>query len=120
MALISLGESKKPALIDLLGKSREELREFAVETGQPKYRGEQLYHALYSERLSDLSAISSLPAAWREKISAIAEISLPRIVRRFQSTDGSVRYLLEIHSDGAPTAQIEAVFMPDPRKDGNR
>jgi 23S rRNA (adenine2503-C2)-methyltransferase len=120
MALISLGEPKKPALTDLLGKSREELREFAVETGQPKYRGEQLYHALYAERLSDLSAISNLPATWCEHIASIAEISLPRIVRRFQSTDGSVRYLLEINSGGAPSAQIETVFMPDPRKDGNR
>ena len=60
--------------------------------------------------------ISNLPAAWREHIASIAEISLPRIVRRFQSTDGSVRYLLEINSGGAPSAQIEAVFMPDPER----
>jgi 23S rRNA (adenine2503-C2)-methyltransferase len=120
MALISIGESQKPALIDLLGKSREELCALVLETGQPKYRGEQLYHALYSERQLDLAAMTNLPAAWREHLASIAEIALPQIVRRFQSTDGSVRYLFEVHSGGAPSAQIEAVFMPDPRVDGNR
>ena len=120
MALISLGESQKTARMDLLGKSREELCEFAVETGQPKYRGEQLYHALYAERRLEFASMTNLPVAWCERIASIAEIALPRIVRRFQSTDGSIRYLFEVHSNGAPSAQIETVFMPDPRVDGNR
>jgi len=36
--------------MELLGKSKEELREFCVALGEPAFRGAQIYHALYSER----------------------------------------------------------------------
>jgi len=47
--------------MDLLGKSREELRRLSVDLGEPAYRGDQIYRALYAERNFELAAISSLP-----------------------------------------------------------
>jgi 23S rRNA (adenine2503-C2)-methyltransferase len=80
-------------MMELLGKSKEELRALCVELGEPAYRGGQIYHALYSERRFDVAQITNLPAALRERISKEAWITLPEVKQRFASTDGSVRYL---------------------------
>jgi 23S rRNA (adenine2503-C2)-methyltransferase len=79
--------------MELLGKSKEELRAFCAALGEPAYRGGQIYHALYEERKFDLVRITNLPAALRERLSKEARITLPEVKQRFASTDGSVRYL---------------------------
>jgi len=102
--------------VELLGKSAEELREFAVSVGEKPFRGAQLYHALYAERRFEFSAMTNMPAVLRERLAEVARITPPRIARRFASVDGSIRYLLSIGGpigDGARNpVQIEAVFMP--------
>src|SRR5437660_2443756 len=80
-------------MTELLGKSKEELREFCAALGEPAFRGAQIYHALYSERKFDVAQITNLPAALRERLSKEARITLPEVRQRFASADGSVRYL---------------------------
>src|ERR1700689_5145390 len=101
---------------NLLGKSVEELREFVASLGEPAYRGAQMYHALYAERRFDFGAITNLPAALRERLAREAAIALPQVVRRYSSSDGTVRYVLAIgsgESGSATPANIETVFMPE-------
>ena len=90
-----------------------------VAAGEPGYRGGQLYHALYAERRFDFAAMTNLPAALRARLAAECTIGMPKIEKRYRSTDGSVRYLLALpqredpHGGGAlPVARVEAVFMP--------
>src|ERR1700686_3094777 len=103
-------------LTELLGKSKEELREFCAALGEPAFRGAQIYHALYSEREFDVAQITNLPAALRERLSKEARITLPEVKQRFGSTDGSVRYLFGLSQgearETARPASVEAVFMP--------
>jgi 23S rRNA (adenine2503-C2)-methyltransferase len=106
--------------INLLGKSAEELRALAASWGEPAYRGDQVYHALYAERRFDIAQMTNLPAELRDRIAGEAEIRMPRIVRRYHSTDGSVRYLLALEGDGVAPVQVEAVFMPDTKEDARR
>jgi 23S rRNA (adenine2503-C2)-methyltransferase len=119
----------------LLGKSKEELREFCVALGEPAFRGAQIYHALYSERKFDVAQITNLPAALRERLAKEARVTLPEVKQRFASADGSVRYLFDLGGveekkpnaedaestekngrEGAGRLQkpaaVEAVFMP--------
>ena len=102
--------------VELLGKSAEELRALVALLGEPAYRGAQLYHALYAERRFDFAAMTNLPAALRARLVQEARIGLPRIVKRFHSADGSVRYLLALESEGAAGTSIEAVFMPETKR----
>jgi 23S rRNA (adenine2503-C2)-methyltransferase len=120
---------------ELLGKSREELRALCVAMGEPAYRGDQLYRALYAERIFDSSRVTNLPAGFREKLAAETTVTLPTVRQRYVSADGSVRYLLGLgeekrtnteFTEGGSTegaekakasrdkqaASIEAVFMP--------
>ena len=102
--------------MELLGKTREELRAYCETLGEPAYRGSQIYHALYAERNFDLARVTSLPSALREKLAAAARITLPAVRQRYVSSDGSVRYLfgLSAPEDQARSkpAAVEAVFMP--------
>jgi len=119
---------------ELLGKSKEELREFCVTLGQPAYRGDQIYHALYAERKTAVDQITNLPASFRARLAEQARITLPLIQQRFASQDGSVRSLFTLASGAEPpkmesplgelatgnarakgatrTASVEAVYMP--------
>jgi len=106
--------------MNLLGKSAEELRALVRSVGEPAYRGAQIYHALYAERRFELAAMTNLPAELRERLARESSIALPRILRRYRSRDGTVRYVLSLAAPGtqneaAPpkAAAIETVFMPE-------
>src|SRR5260370_11417270 len=96
-------------MIELLGKSKEELREFCVALGEPAFRGAQIYHALYSERKVDVAQITNLPAVLRERLSREARVTLSEVKRRFVSADDSVRYLFGL---GAKEKEFSAPTGP--------
>jgi 23S rRNA (adenine2503-C2)-methyltransferase len=114
-------EREPVSAVNLLGKSLAELRAFLQTLGEPAYRGAQIYHALYAERRFDIAAMTNLPAALRERLAREASIALPRIVRQYRSSDGTVRYVLALdaseshggESRPAKPATIETVFMPE-------
>jgi 23S rRNA (adenine2503-C2)-methyltransferase len=103
-------------MIELLGKSKQELRSWCSALGEPEYRGDQLYHALYAKRTFAFAAMTNLPGAMRELLAREASITLPAVRQRYASQDGSVRYLYALPSAddrlSARPASVEAVFMP--------
>src|SRR5258707_5615336 len=121
--------------MEWIESSRHELRVVCVAMGEPAYRGDQLYRALYAERIFDLSRVTSLPAAFREKLAAETTVTLPAVRQRYVSADGSVRYLFGLgakqrlitdstenrvtenaenptRKTNTTAASVEAVFMP--------
>lgn len=110
---------------NLLGKSTEELREFAQTMGEPAYRGAQLYHALYAERRCSFSEMTNLPSAFRDRLTQKSVLRLPRTVRAHLSADGTVRYVLALPNDDKDFGDgsgdkakttIETVFMPEAKR----
>jgi 23S rRNA (adenine2503-C2)-methyltransferase len=124
-------------MVELLGKSKEELRALCVALGEPAYRGGQVYHALYAERTFEFARMTNLPVTLRERLEKEARITLPEVQQRFVSSDGSVRYLFglsgseektfnaedtekrestkksgEKSARAKPAVAVEAVFMP--------
>ncbi len=94
---------------NLLGLSRQELEDLAEAHAQPRYRGRQLYHAIYARRERDLAALTNLDRQFRALLAAEGEIAYPEIQRLFESRDGTARYLLALR-DGK---SIETVYMPE-------
>lgn len=97
----------------LLGKTEQELIEFATGLGEPAFRGRQLYQWMYARRALDFAQMTELPKALREKLAETASVTNTKIERVFYSTDGTRRYLLRL-ADGR---EAEAVFMPEERRD---
>jgi 23S rRNA (adenine2503-C2)-methyltransferase len=81
--------------------------------GQPTYRARQLYDALYRKQVANLSEISTLPQALRSQLLTEIPVGLPGCERRFDSRDGTRRYLLRL--DDSRT--VEAVLMPEEGRD---
>ena len=79
---------------------------------QPSFRARQLYDALYRRQVAELSDISNLPQAIRNQLFAKRRLGLPKAERRFDSSDGTKRYLLSLED----SRTVEAVLMPE----GNR
>lgn len=93
----------------LLGLNLQELTALATEREAPAYRGKQLFSAIYAERVADLQLILPLPQAWRRQLALEYEVGRPRVSQKFESRDGTIRYLLELH-DGE---LVETVWMPE-------
>ncbi len=89
-----------------------ELRQ-VLPPGQPGYRAAQVYRAIYQQKVGDLVEISTLPARVRTELAAQAELGLPELDRRYESADGTRRYLLRL-SDGRT---VETVLMPEGDRD---
>lgn len=96
--------------MELLGKSREELRAYCKSLGEPEYRGGQIYHALYAERRFDVTGMTNLPGALRKKLGREATITLPEVRKRYLSKDGSVRYLFGIGQESKELNAGDAEF----------
>src|SRR4051794_840197 len=96
----------------LVGMDLHDLSE-ALGPDQPKYRARQIYDALYRQQVHDLSQVTSLPAPTRDALAARHALGLPEIAQRYQSVDGTRRYLLRLQ-DGKT---VETVLMPEGERD---
>jgi len=66
-----------------------------VEAGEPAWPRRQLAEALYRQRLTRWTAITTLPKPLRQRMVAEGwEVGRPQIAQVFQSVDGTERYLV--------------------------
>src|SRR5580698_9387146 len=91
----------------VVGMELAELR--TALSAEPAFRAQQIYDAVYRRRVTDFDRISTLPKALRERIAHELPIVLPEIERRYDSSDGTRRYLLKL-ADGKT---VETVWMPE-------
>ncbi|HWZ46061.1 MAG TPA: 23S rRNA (adenine(2503)-C(2))-methyltransferase RlmN [Candidatus Saccharimonadales bacterium] len=99
-----------PPQTGLLGLDLQELTALVQRYGQPEYRGRQLFDALYPQRLPRLDVISTLPRPFLSALQGEGlEVAAPAVARSFESTDGSIRYLIAM-PDGET---VETVWMPE-------
>ena len=98
----------------LFGLNAESLSRLLLDAGEPAFRGNQIAEAMYRQWLSEISAISTLPAQLRAKLAAEGwQIGRPAIARAFQSVDGTERYLIEFAGPIPKGETAEAVWMPE-------
>lgn len=94
----------------LVGMDIADLRELLP--GEPAYRSQQVYEALYGRRVTSVDEIRVLPRNLRSKLRE-SPLGLPEESGVFESSDGTRRYLLRL--EDAKT--VEAVFMPEEGRD---
>jgi 23S rRNA (adenine2503-C2)-methyltransferase len=87
-----------------------ELQALAIELALPKYRGTQLFDAMYRGRVESLEEITTLPVEVRERLTAEGYVvGRPEIAQTAKSVDGTERYLMRM-ADGET---VETVWMPE-------
>jgi 23S rRNA (adenine2503-C2)-methyltransferase len=80
---------------------------------QPKFRARQIYEAVYRQKVENLADISTLPAAVRTQLAQHHSLGVPRQSTRYQSVDGTCRYLLTLDDNRT----VETVLMPEENRD---
>jgi len=95
-------------LIDLKGKTEEELSDFFISIGEKSFRGKQLYQWIYYKKESDFSQMTNISKELREKLKDLAFISdIKMLNRQISENRNTEKYLFEL-SDGN---LIETVLM---------
>src|SRR3712207_6829179 len=101
------------ARLDLVGLSREQIREALVEAGlderQAKLRAKQLWHQIYNRGATDFDSMSDIAKPQRAWLAERFVVGRPEIVVQQVSTDGTRKWLLKTR-DGH---DFEMVFIPD-------
>jgi 23S rRNA (adenine2503-C2)-methyltransferase len=96
----------------LFGLDASALAAVMVEIGEPAWRGKQLAEALYRQRVTELSEITTLAKSLRDRLDAEGwEVGRPTIAQVFKSLDGTERYLVE--GSGPASDTVESVWMPE-------
>ena len=96
----------------LMGMELADIREL-LGPGEPSYRAQQLFDAIYRQQVADLSDISNFPQALKERLARQHSFGLPGLEHRYDSVDGTRRYLLRLQDNRT----VEAVLMPDENRD---
>ncbi|KGJ02574.1 23S rRNA m(2)A-2503 methyltransferase [Paracoccus halophilus] len=98
---------------NIVGLTREQLREALIEAGTPerqaRMRVGQIWQWVYYWGQRDFARMTNLAKDYRALLAEKFEISLPEIVTRQVSADGTRKYLLRI----AGGHEVETVYIPE-------
>ncbi len=100
-----MGQRAQPTL---LGLDVPDLLELLGEGARP-YRARQIYDALYRRNVADLDEQTALPKELRDQLRSRMPHGRLEVDQRFDSADGTTRYLLKLPADGR---SVETVLMP--------
>src|SRR4029078_6529500 len=75
----------------------------------PSFRATQIFKAVYQHGIADFEAMTDVPKAQRAVLAHECNIQLPVVHRRFDSVDGTRRYLVQLHD----AEMAETVFIPE-------
>jgi 23S rRNA (adenine2503-C2)-methyltransferase len=106
-------KSAAEGLPDLVGLSRDRLRDALIAAGTPeaqaRMRAGQIWQWIYHRGSSDFAQMTNLARPFRELLAANFTIRRPEIVTRQVSADGTRKYLLRIEGGH----EIETVYIPE-------
>lgn len=98
---------------NLVGLTREQLREALVSVGTPekqaKMRVNQIWQWIYHWGVRDFDAMTNLAKTYRATLSENFTVSVPEVVSRQVSDDGTRKYLVRI----AGGHEVETVYIPE-------
>jgi len=94
---------------ELVGLSREELRDALGSLGEKPFRAKQLWHWIYHRGARDFAAMTDLAKALRVKLEDNFVVGRPAIAREQTSVDRSRKWLMQF-ADGQ---KAETVFIPE-------
>jgi len=99
--------------INLVGLTRDALRAALIKAGTPekqsKMRTNQMWQWLYHWGVRDFAAMTNLSKGFRAMLAERFSITLPEVVSRQVSEDGTRKYLVRI----AGGHEVETVYIPE-------
>jgi len=91
----------------IYGYTLENLAKDMVELGQKSFRATQLYSWLYQKRVKNIDLMSDISLSFREILKEKYTMTMPNIIKKQVSYDGTVKLLLEFEDK----MSVETVLM---------
>lgn len=95
--------------VNLLDLNRQGMYDFFTELGEKKFRAEQVMKWVHHYCVDDFDEMTNLNKVLRGKLKEIAEVRAPKIKRQQQSSDGTIKFAMELF-DGQ---EVETVWIPE-------
>jgi 23S rRNA (adenine2503-C2)-methyltransferase len=95
--------------VNLLNFNQQDMKQFFTDLGEKSFRGTQVLQWIHQYGVQDVSEMSNLSKALRERLINETEIKLPEVVLDKLASDGTRKWLLKL-ADGNC---IETVFIPE-------
>ena len=108
--------SPLPPGADVAEMELGELEAVLEAQGCEGYHARQIYRWVYRRGTTDFNEMTDLSRELRARLAGGLHVSTPRVVTRATSTDGTVKFMLEL-ADGR---RIESVFIPDTPAEAGR
>ncbi|WP_427915933.1 bifunctional tRNA (adenosine(37)-C2)-methyltransferase TrmG/ribosomal RNA large subunit methyltransferase RlmN [Spirabiliibacterium mucosae] len=93
---------------NLLNLNRQQLREFLQNLGEKPFRADQLMKWIYHFGEDNFDNMTNINKALREKLKAVAEIVAPTVAQEQRSSDGTIKWAMQVGSQ-----QVETVYIPE-------
>ena len=94
---------------NILGYSLESLELFFSEINESKFRAKQLLKWVHQKGVLDFGLMTDFNKDLRKKLSSIVCLKPPLIHKKYQSNEGTIKYLIELESG----SMIEMVEIPE-------
>jgi len=98
--------------LNLLDLDEAGLVEFFVSIGEKPFRARQLLKWVYHQQVTDFAEMTDLGLDLRRRLTDLAEIRMPEVIREQVSSDGTVKWLLGLPGGNA----VETVYIPEPKR----
>ena len=85
----------------------DELKQELVNMGEKPFRAEQIFKWIYQENVSSFDEMTNISLELREKLKTNYTLCIFNIIRKQESSDGTVKYLFDVLDGNA----IETVLM---------
>ena len=107
-------EEKTPKRKKLLkGLTLTELREYFVESGESKFRGEQVFNWMYNHLSGNFNEMLNLPKSLRKKLEEEAELNTLKYVdSEISGETGTKKFIFSTSEDH----KIESVIIPEEKR----
>lgn len=92
---------------NLFGYTLPALTDLFLSLHESKYRSKQVYNWLYQKKVYDIDQMSDISKSFRDVMKMMFTLDLPKIYKRQDSEDGTIKLLLEM-GDGS---KVETVLM---------
>jgi len=99
----------QPRPVDILGLTPPTLEEAIRAEGLPAFRARQIWRWVWRHGVTSFDDMTDLARPVRERLSQKFHVSRPRVSRRLQSKDGTIKWLLRF-PDGN---EAETVYIPE-------
>lgn len=111
--IVAIPRTVSDGATNLVGKTRDEMGEMLVAAGLPqkqaRMRVGQIWQWIYQKGVRDFAQMTNLSKAYREDLAAHFTVSVPEVVTKQVSEDGTRKYLVRIEGGH----EVEIVYIPE-------